>query len=849
MNIRTFTVLPQTPPELQPLMDIAYNMWYAWNWESTQLFYRLDADLWEETNQNPVLFLSMVDSDKLAEAAKDDRFIGDVHAIHERLKNYMKGSSWHNRKYGEKDKTKIAYFCLEYGIHESLPVYSGGLGVLAGDHLKSASDLGIPLVGVGLLYRDGYFRQYLNAEGLQQEYYHENNRFNMPVVLEKKGNGDPLVLDMMVGNEKVFYQIWRVDVGRVPLFLLDTNIPQNTPASREITARLYDSDRDTRIRQEIVLGIGGYRALEVLGVDASAYHINEGHSAFLMIERIRHFMKERNLSFKEAKEIVWASSVFTTHTPVPAGNEAFSPDLVKKYMENPAKEIGMNWDDFMNLGKMKPDNKDEFFCMTILALKLAAHANGVSKLHGVVSRNMWKDLYPGLLEKEVPIGSVTNGIHARSWLSPQLSHLFRWHVGQAFDQSLEDFDLWENVDKIPDEELWKTHAFRKERLIRMARRHLRKCMKRRGASMGETGRVESILDPSALTIGFARRFATYKRGDLFTHNLERLSNLLLDETRPIQFVFAGKAHPADGAGKEIIRRIYDLSQKPEFRRRIVFLEDYDINIARHLVQGVDIWLNNPVRPQEASGTSGMKAAVNGVLNLSIPDGWWDEAYEPQIGWRIGRGESYGDFDEQNRIEANLLYRVLEKDIIPLYYERDEQGVPHAWVARMKACIKKCGAQFNTHRMLVDYTEEYYRCASDRYHSLVASNYAKAKELSAWREKLDSSWGGVEISRIDTPVVEVMYTGDNLNIVAWVKLGELKPEDVQVEVYHGPMGMTGEIDPAYRVPMTADGKDGDATVYKSSVAFRQGGEYGVTVRVLPGHKELACTLLPGRMKWA
>lgn len=849
MKLKSFTVLPSTPPRLKPLLDMAYNMWFSWNYEEAALFKRLDRDLWRKSSQNPVRTLCLLSQERLEEVAKDEEFCAEMDTVYRRFKSYMESNTWFQSKYGTREKPVVGYFSLEFGMHESLPIYSGGLGVLAGDHVKSASDLGIPLVGVGLLYRQGYFQQYLNADGLQQESYPENDWYSLPVRIVNQENGHPLVLSLQTSKLTIYYQVWRVSVGRVTLYLLDTNLEENSEYVRNITTRLYEADREIRLLQEILLGIGGVQALKAINEYPKVFHINEGHSALLMLERVRQLMVTHGLTLKEAREATWGANIFTTHTPVAAGNERFTPDLLKAHLENYVKELGLSWDEFLALGRENPQDKNEEFCLTVLAIHMAAYVNGVSKLHGKVSRKLWEKVYPGISSCEIPIGHITNGIHIRTWLSPHLGNLGLRYLGSSFLDEASDIKTMKMMDKIPNRELWEVHEYRRNTLIRFARKHLRNSNYHRSGGTGVFSNIE-ILDPKALTIGFARRFATYKRGNLLLRNPERLLKLLRNETRPLQFVFAGKAHPADSQGKEIIKNILDFASKHDVSHRLVFLENYDMNIARHLVQGVDVWLNNPRRPLEASGTSGMKAAINGCLNLSIPDGWWDEADTSNTGWNIGNGEEYHDSHTQDEMESNLLYQAIEKQIIPTFYDnRDHDGVPVKWVEMMKASMSKLGLQFNTHRMVKEYFESYYKNAEKLWDTMSANSFAAAKEMANWKVKLEKEWPNLEIVGVESNVKEVMYAGSQLQIQAQVKLGGLSPENLMIEVYHGVLNHHGDIEDGSRVLMTKQSSKDGIAQYEAVIPCNKGGRYGFAVRALPGRKELAVEILPGFIKWA
>jgi starch phosphorylase len=699
--VRVFTVIPALPGPLEPLRDLAYNLGWCWNHDAIELFRRLDRDLWESSGHNPIRMLGTVNQAQLEDAARDPAFLAHMERVAAEFREPNRlQSCWFDRTYPN-GRPLIAYFSAEFGITECLSIYAGGLGLLAGDHLKSSSDLGLPLVGVGLLYQQGYFRQYLNQTGWQQEAYEDNDFHNLPIRPCKNGGGEQLTVSVDFPGHPVQARVWLAQVGRVPLYLLDTNFAANErPEDRDLTNQLYGGDLEVRVRQEILLGIGGYRALRAAGVNATTFHMNEGHSAFLSLEHVRHLIDTRKLTFRQARELATTSLVFTTHTPVEAGHDYFPSDLLQRYFGNYVPKLGISWQEFLGLGRRNPSDENELFCMTILALRLAIFSNGVSRLHGEVSRRMWKPIWPGVPIEEIPVGHVTNGVHFRSWISAEMNSLFDRYLGPGWRQEPADRQLWQRVEKIPAEELWRTHERRRERLVSFVRRRLQEQLRQRGAPPSQIQQAEEVLDSEALTIGFARRFATYKRGTLLLRDVDRLARILSDSDRPVQVIFAGKAHPRDQEGKELIRQIVNLSNRSEFRHRVVFLENYDLDVARALVQGVDVWLNTPRRPLEASGTSGMKAAANGVLNMSTLDGWWAEAWEASgngaipIGWAIGNGETYADTEYQNQVEAEALYGLLEHDVVPTFYDRDVNRLPRRWIKRMKASLSMLCAYFN-----------------------------------------------------------------------------------------------------------------------------------------------------------
>ena len=690
MRVKQLLVLPKLPERIKALQELANNLWYSWNWEFTKLFIRLDPDMWERCYQNPVEMLSRLPQATLQRAANDEAFVVTLERVYEKFQSYLKLKKWFEVKYGDYAANKAAYFSLEYGLDTGLPVYSGGLGVLSGDTLKSASDLGLPVVAVGLLYRYGYFRQFLSKDGWQQERYEENDWYHMPVELVKNENDEPLKVSITLDNVPVQIQVWKVSVGEIPLYLLDTNISENSSQAREITSVLYGGDKNMRVRQEIVLGVGGVRALDALGIDPLIYHMNEGHSWFLTLERLRRLM-QGGLSFREAQQYIWSTTVFTTHTPVPAGNEQFDPVLIHRYLGEMIKELGISWKEFLAMGRVNPENESEPFGMTVSALRSSAFCNGVSELHGNVSREMWRNIWPNLPKEEVPIKSITNGVHTSSWISHHMNELYETYFGPRYIENPGAPDIWERVHTIPDVELWRVHNKRRERLVFFARKRLRQQLVRRGAPRTEIQQADQLLNAQILTVGFARRFSTYKRGNLLFQDVDRLEKMINNSKCPVQIILSGKAHPLDNPGKEIIKEIVNQAGSDRFRNRIVFLEDYDINVARYLVQGADIWLNTPRRPQEASGTSGMKAALNGSLNVSVLDGWWVEGYSDETGFKIGNGEEYENVENQDKLESEALYNVMEREVIPLFYDRNENDLPMGWVAKMKAAIHMAGA--------------------------------------------------------------------------------------------------------------------------------------------------------------
>jgi len=850
--LRTFTIEPSLPEELSALLEIAYNLRWAWHGDAQDLFRRLDPVGWEEYYHNPVTLLGHVDQDRLTAVARDDSFLAHLARVGADLRAYMDKPGWWYKTYDGDRSPAVAYFSAEFGITECLPIYSGGLGVLSGDHLKSASELGLPLVGVGLMYQQGYFRQRLNADGWQLELFPRNDFPNMPISLARDQSGGVINFEVDMPDRSTKVQIWRAKVGRIDLYLMDTNVPENCPEDRHITAQLYGGDQEMRIRQEILLGIGGVRMLAALGLRPKAYHMNEGHSAFLSLERIRLLMAEAGAAFDEAKEAVAASNIFTTHTPVPAGNDVFEPWLIDKYFSNYWPQLGLTREQFLGLGRQEPGNEDEPMSLTVLALRLSGYRNGVSKLHGQVSRKLWNGIWPGVPQNEVAIGHITNGIHTPSWISHDLAELYDRYLGPDWHEKPADPAIWKAVDHIPDTELWRTHERRRERLVAFARRRLVEQCRRRASGAAAIAAAEEVLDPEALTIGFARRFATYKRANLILTDTDRLIKLLNDPDHPVQIIFSGKAHPRDNPGKDLIRQIVHAARQKEFRNSIVFLEDYDMNVGRYLVQGVDVWLNTPLRPMEASGTSGMKVAANGGINISVLDGWWAEGYQPQVGWAIGSGETYEDLEYQNSVESQALYDLLEKEVVPLFYDRGSDHLPRGWIAKMKATMGQLAPVFNTNRMVKQYAEQSYVPAARRWDQFVDDGLAVARQLSAWKSKLRNNFDSVRVESVTDDMDQAggAKVGREINVQAVVDLNGLAAEDIKVELYYGDLDNDGQLTEGRAQPMQQVGQDDDNRVrYEAKMPCAKSGRSGYTVRIMPSHAMLTDPREMAMIRWA
>ncbi|MBI1375449.1 MAG: alpha-glucan family phosphorylase [Phycisphaera sp.] len=851
-RIHEFQVVPSLPEPLKPLMDIARNLWWTWTPDAVELFVRIDRDLWHEAKHNPVIVLGSCPQSRLEALAADESYLSAIGRVHEQMSLHLSHPRWFQKQYPEaeaRDNACIAYFCAEFGLTECLQSYSGGLGILAGDHLKSASDLGLPLVGIGLLYRNGYFQQYLNADGWQQEFYPDLDFTNLPLERVRGDDGEKLEVTVELPGRSVNAAVWEAQVGRIRLLLMDTDVESNEPADRNITSQLYGGDMEMRIKQEIVLGIGGRRLLAELGYEPTVRHMNEGHAAFSALEHIRMLIEKHDMTFDEARRAGAAGNLFTTHTPVPAGIDRFPRQMIEHYLKEYHKTLRIDMENLLALGRENVFNPDESFSMAVLALRTSDQANGVAELHGKVSRKMWANIWPNVPNEEVPIGHVTNGVHGGTWISPDMVWLLNRYLPMDWISDRGDPRMWEAVDHIPDEELWRVHERRRQKLVRWMRTTHRDQLERRGAPSEDMDKCDDLFDHRALTIGFARRFATYKRAALLFRDVERLTKLLTDEERPLQIVVAGKAHPADTQGKELIRHIVHFAREHGMSKRVVFIENYNIAVARYMVQGVDVWLNNPRRPMEASGTSGMKAALNGVLNCSVLDGWWDEAWQKDIGWAIGRGETYDNYDYQDQVESEALYNLLEKQIVPMFYDRTRAGVPKKWVQWMKRSLREYGPRFNSNRMIREYTEKYYMPAHERAVRLCDENFAGARDLAGYIHDLRRHWHHINIRKIDADVSQPLGVHKPLEINAEIELNSLSPADVKVQVYYGPIDGEGNIIPGTAHDMQhAEKVDDGVHRYTGKMIVPNSGRHGFAIRVIPGGADLASPFIPGLITW-
>ncbi len=846
---RAFEVSADLPKKIQPLKKLASNFRWTWHHESRDLFRSIDKDLWNAVEHNPIAFLNRIPEERLIRLAGDHVFVSRLNQAADELERYLAAETWFEKTYpGERDRTTIAYFCAEFGISEGLPIYSGGLGVLAGDHLKAASDLGIPLVGVGLLYNRGYFRQSLNHDGWQQEFYPQYDFYQMPLTLMRDEREEPIRIEVEFPDRIVTCQVWRADVGRVQLYLMDSNVLENQPSDQGITDTLYGGDEEMRIRQEMILGIGGLKALRAVGVRPSVCHMNEGHAAFLSIERIREFMQENDCDFRVARQVVVSGNVFTTHTPVPAGFDLFYPELLERYMGKSVAATGLAFNEFLRLGRIDPQNPAEAFNMAVLAMENANHVNGVSKLHAEVTRSMFGARWPNYPEDEVPVRAITNGIHTQTWVSQRMAELFDEHLGPSWRRNPEHPEVWQAVERIPDEELWSAIENSRGELVRFCRKRLQRSITRGAASKPEFGVVDAILDPRVLTIGFARRFATYKRATLMITDRERLKQILFHPERPVQIVVAGKAHPRDDAGKKLIQEISRFVSYEGGRTRMVFLEDYDMQVARSLVQGVDLWLNNPRRPYEASGTSGMKVVPNGGLNCSILDGWWDEGFDPMVGWAIGDRSEIGDGGHQDWLDSRAFYHLLENEIAPLFYHRVENGVPRTWVQMVKRSIMKLAPQFSSNRMVRDYCTEFYMPAATAFRRLSENGMERAKDALQWRDRVRAEWRNVRVVSVTDTAGKSNSVGSACCIRALVDLVNLEASDVKVQALAGKVGPNREIVDSEIVELRRVGFEEGKHIFEGQILCGTPGYHGYTVRVVPSHPDVEIPSELGLVAW-
>lgn len=845
------TVNPQLPKRIEKLSEISNNLWWSWNTQFLRLFKKIDKDLWENCEKNPIKFLRQVSQDKLEAVTKDSEFLKDYDEISKEFDDYINSKdTWFSKKYPDNKKDLIAYFSAEYGLDETIPIYSGGLGILSGDHLKSASDLGIPLVAVGLLYKNGYFHQKINGYGQQETEYRNLELSNLPINPAKDEKGEDIYIYIKFPKRRLYLKVWQINVGRVKLYLLDSDIDKNNPEDRDVTLRLYGGDQEMRIRQEIVLGMGGTNLLtRALGLKPTVYHMNEGHSAFLILELIKNLIKEKQVSFEVAKDIASSKTVFTTHTPVPAGNDIFPINLVEKYFKDFWPRINLSREDFLKLGMKPCEDLDTGFNMGILALKVAGKKNGVSKLHGAVSRELFGEVWPDIAANESPITYVTNGIHTCSWLSPKMKELYNKYLIPYWQDNIHQDYVWEKINNIPNEKLWEVHQERKEKLLGLVKKNTSERLRRSGYSYEEINEIVSKLNPNILTIGFARRFATYKRATLIFKDLERITQILNNIDMPVQLIFAGKAHPADKEGQDLIKRIHEISMMPQFKGKIFLLENYNIAMSRYLISGVDVWLNTPRRPMEASGTSGQKASVNGVINFSILDGWWAEGYNQENGWTIGTNAEYTSYEEQDIADSQSIYNTLEEKIIPTYYKINKQGMSDEWIKIMKQSIISTGGKYSTSRMLVDYTNNLYMPLANltkKYYE----NIDNVAQYNDWKKSLYVNWKDVKIRQSNNLDNITIDAGNNLEVKCEIQLPNVNIENITVECYYGKILDNGIVENISIIPMKMVKQNEESKTYEytARIELKTGGNYGYTFRVMPKHEMLLDSENLNLVKW-
>ncbi len=846
-QFQTFQVYPRLPEALKFIETLSRNYWWSWKHNAVDLFRRIDRTLWKRAGGNPILFSTMVPQQRLERLAEDESFLAHLERVKAHFnERVVERSSPIDPSFGPDDT--IAYLSMEFGIHETLPIYSGGLGILAGDHLKAASNMNLPLTGLGLFYRQGYFHQYLDPSGFQQEEYPETDVFTVPMERARDAGGEEIQVTIPGPEGPITAMVWRLSIGRIHLYLLDTYLPENPPAIRDITARLYAGGAPIRLAQEVLLGIGSIRALNALGITSKVCHMNEGHAAFSGLERLAHIMERFNVDLKTAREIVARSTVFTTHTPVAAGHDEFPPVMVLPVLKAYTERLGVDEKEILSWGQPAGASENSPFSMFILGLRLANYCNGVSKLHGEVARRMWAFVWPDRPTDEVPITHITNGVHIPTWISPELALLYERYLGPEWYLGSRKPENAQRIEEIYDEELWRAHEMSRARLLRACREKILFQLDRRNAPKSVRADVEAILDPDALTIGFARRFATYKRANLVFRDPERLEAILQSSEQPVQFIFAGKAHPQDNEGKGLIQQIIEFTRRPGVRRKIFFLEDYDQQLGRYLVQGCDVWLNTPRRPYEACGTSGMKAALNGVLNLSVLDGWWAEGYCEECGWAIGRGEELGDASYIDAVEAQALYNLLENGVIPKFYNRRPGEAPVGWIRMMKSAMKLALKNYCSLRMVNDYDERFYIPAAIWKDRLVANDAQEARVLSAKNERLRQKWPQVSIESPARETSGPFRVGESFKVTALVHLGDLKPDEVEVHLYYGIAKSIDAVTCSKMVNMdvTEDCGNGDYR-YACLLDCRDSGRYAFTARVMPSGDDWIKNQ-PGMITW-
>ena len=833
------------PERLKPLEELSRNLWWCWTVAARDLFESVDADLWVKVDRNPIALLDKLSSSRCEELCNDKEFLKQMDAVYKEFTEYMSEKP-------SPEHAKVAYFSMEYGLHSSLKIYSGGLGILAGDYLKEASDRNVPMVAVGLLYRYGYFTQRLSAQGAQEATYEAQNFFKLPISPVRDEFGNWITTQVAFPGRTLTARVWKCQVGRTDLYLLDADYEANLEEDRQVTYYLYGGDWENRLKQEILLGVGGIRALVKMGIKQQVYHCNEGHAAFIGIERIRNLIAKKHLSFSEAMEVIRSSSLFTTHTPVPAGHDAFPESMIRQYMSHYPDVLGITWDQFINLGKTNPNDPNEKFSMSVLACNLSQEVNGVSWLHGEVSKDILGNMWPGYFKNELHIGYVTNGVHFPTWVASNLRRLYSRYFASGFEGHTYNIPDWQGVHKIDDKELWQERMFLKERLIKTIRKRFSDPTQVRLQSPRQMVQVVESIKPDVLTIGFARRFATYKRAYLLFTNLERLSALVNNKERPVQFIFAGKAHPNDKPGQDLIKRIVEVSAMPEFVGKIVFLQNYDMELARRMVQGVDVWLNTPTRPLEASGTSGEKCVMNGVMQFSVLDGWWVEGYKEGAGWMLPMERTYADQRFQDELDAEMIYNTIEEQIVPLYYDRSDDGVPHRWVNSVKKCVADIASNFTTNRMLIDYEERFYNKLAARKSLMLDKNYLMARQIAAWKRKVSAAWDNLTILDVKRAEIEseAMYVGKKYHFEVTLNLAGLSKEDIGAELVVATQieaGQAANVVETRRLDIVA--ADQNTVTLALDYAPEHTGMYDVALRIFPSNDKLEHRMDFALVKWA
>ena len=837
------TIKSTLPSELKCLDELAHNMWWAWNYEARNMWKSLDSDLYEEVGHNPVMLLDRLSYERKEAIVKDKAIMESVKQVYKKFREYMDVKP-------DATRPSVAYFCMEYGINQVVKIYSGGLGMLAGDYMKEASDSNVNMCGVGFLYRYGYFKQTLSMDGQQIAKYDAQNFNSLPVERVLDENGQPMVVDVPYMNYQVHAYVWVMNVGRIKLYLLDTDNDLNSEFDRPITHALYGGDNENRLKQEILLGIGGILTLKKLGIKKDIYHCNEGHAALCNLQRLIDYIKE-GLSFNEALELVRASSLYTVHTPVPAGHDYFDESLFGKYMGGYPQMLGITWDEFIGMGRNNPEDHSERFCMSVFACNTCQEVNGVSKLHGWVSQRMFAPIWKGYCPEESHVGYVTNGVHFPTWCATNMRRLYAKYFPEGFSLPSYNIPAWQKAHEIPDEELWAERLILKKKLINQIKKRVSDPGQFRFDSPAQLIRIQEMLKPDILTIGFARRFATYKRAHLLFTNLDRLDAIVNNPERPVQFIFAGKAHPNDKPGQDLIKRIVEVAAMPRFVGRIIFLQNYDMELARRMVQGVDIWLNTPTRPLEASGTSGEKAVMNGTMHFSVLDGWWVEGYHEGGGWKLPMERTFEDQNFQNELDAELIYNTIENEIIPKYYNRGTDNIPHEWLNSVKICIADIASNFTTNRMLADYQERFYDKLFARNTKMRAENFQMAREIAAWKRKVSNAWDKVRIvsvQRFDMGKEAIMI-GHSYNIEAVIDVDTLRSEDIGVEVIMASQIDNNNVHIIAKRELKVERQEGSLVFYKLSLTPDTTGSFDIAIRVFPKNEKLPHRMDFALVKWA